>query len=286
MQSQRTVLIVDPDIETRDALGLILASQGYRIQIAPDEAAACEALRRQAHPVVVWEQEDGNGGGLEFVRRAREIQPDARVILCGGDRATALGCLREQAFAFFRKPYSSQMLFEMVDRAFEGGHWRTDIGLDSASPDWVALNIRAKFAAGERVIQFLRELADQFPAVEAEELTAALREILLNAIEHGGRTDARQTVRLNFIRTSRGIICSILDPGEGFSLESIPHAAVSNPPDDQIRHAEVREERGLRPGGFGIMMARNLVDELVYNQKGNEAIIVKYRKSALSDFPA
>ena len=38
----------------------------------------------------------------------------------------------------------------------------------------------------------------------------------------------------------------------------------------------VRQEMGLRPGGFGVMMAKNLVDEVVYNEQGNEVLLVKY----------
>jgi anti-sigma regulatory factor (Ser/Thr protein kinase) len=38
----------------------------------------------------------------------------------------------------------------------------------------------------------------------------------------------------------------------------------------------VREERGLRPGGFGILLAKSLVDELVYNEAHNEVVMVKY----------
>jgi len=33
---------------------------------------------------------------------------------------------------------------------------------------------------------------------------------------------------------------------------------------------------GLRPGGLGLMMTRALVDELIYNEKRNEVILVKY----------
>ena len=53
------------------------------------------------------------------------------------------------------------------------------------------------------------------------------------------------------------------------------HAAIANP-DDPIRHLEVREEQGLRPGGFGLAMTRSLVDELIYNEARNEVIFVKY----------
>ena len=38
----------------------------------------------------------------------------------------------------------------------------------------------------------------------------------------------------------------------------------------------VREEKGIRPGGFGLLMVRNSVDELIYNEKRNEVVFVKY----------
>jgi anti-sigma regulatory factor (Ser/Thr protein kinase) len=38
----------------------------------------------------------------------------------------------------------------------------------------------------------------------------------------------------------------------------------------------VREEQGLRPGGFGILLAKKLVDELIYDEKGNDVLLVKY----------
>jgi anti-sigma regulatory factor (Ser/Thr protein kinase) len=56
----------------------------------------------------------------------------------------------------------------------------------------------------------------------------------------------------------------------------VPHAAISNPENSPIRHVEVRAEAGQRPGGFGILMTRNLVDELIYNQRGNGVLFVKY----------
>jgi anti-sigma regulatory factor (Ser/Thr protein kinase) len=38
---------------------------------------------------------------------------------------------------------------------------------------------------------------------------------------------------------------------------------------------EVRETKGLRPGGFGIFMTRGLVDDLQYNDTGNEVRLTK-----------
>jgi anti-sigma regulatory factor (Ser/Thr protein kinase) len=35
-------------------------------------------------------------------------------------------------------------------------------------------------------------------------------------------------------------------------------------------------ERGLRPGGFGMLIARQVADEIVYNESGNEVILIKH----------
>ena len=104
----------------------------------------------------------------------------------------------------------------------------------------------------------------------------AFREMLLNAIEHGGQFDPNQVVRVSYIRPSKAIVYLIHDPGEGFSFKALPQAAVSNPMDEPTAHLMYRSEHGLRPGGFGILFARNMVDEVTYNEKGNEVILVKY----------
>ena len=68
----------------------------------------------------------------------------------------------------------------------------------------------------------------------------------------------------------------IADPGEGFDIEKLCHAAIGNPPDSPLQHAIVREEQGLRPGGLGLMMTQSLVDELIYNEARNEVVFIKY----------
>jgi len=43
-----------------------------------------------------------------------------------------------------------------------------------------------------------------------------------------------------------------------------------------VRHMEYREAAGMRPGGFGVLLAQRLVDQLVYNEQGNEVMLIKY----------
>jgi anti-sigma regulatory factor (Ser/Thr protein kinase) len=66
------------------------------------------------------------------------------------------------------------------------------------------------------------------------------------------------------------------DPGPGFEKGRVPHATASRRPADIEKTAVVREARGLRPGGFGMLIVRQLVDEVIYNDAGNEVLLIKH----------
>jgi anti-sigma regulatory factor (Ser/Thr protein kinase) len=102
--------------------------------------------------------------------------------------------------------------------------------------------------------------------------------MLMNAIEHGAHFKATQHVSISYIRAKQMVLCRVKDPGEGFSFEELSHAAVSNPSSEPIRHEAIREEKGLRPGGFGILLTKNIIDELIYGETGNEVVLIKYLK--------
>jgi anti-sigma regulatory factor (Ser/Thr protein kinase) len=72
-------------------------------------------------------------------------------------------------------------------------------------------------------------------------------------------------------------MCRIADPGEGFDPESLGNESVTSHGSDPIAHSDVRTQRGLRPGGYGLRLAKSLADELVYNERHNEVAFVKYQ---------
>lgn len=148
------------------------------------------------------------------------------------------------------------------------------------SDQWITLNVPCQISSGEEAMRQLLEsnLLNRADLQEGhkEKFATALREVLWNAIEHGGKLDGSKRIRLDLFHTKRSLACLIRDPGPGFALPALPHAAINNPPEDVVQHAQVRESQGMRPGGFGILMARNLVDELIYNEQGNEAALILY----------
>jgi anti-sigma regulatory factor (Ser/Thr protein kinase) len=95
-------------------------------------------------------------------------------------------------------------------------------------------------------------------------------------MEHGGKFDLAEYVEISYLRSSRAVSCRIKDPGRGFSLNEVRHAAVMNPPEDPLRHLTYREAQNMRAGGYGILLARHLIDEMIYSETGNDVILIKY----------
>jgi DNA-binding NarL/FixJ family response regulator len=272
-----SLLLVDDDTAEREHLFSILTREGRRVEQVRDSREALHHLRGTACDVVVAGQRPNGSDPLKLLRRVRAACPEAKVIMTGElDPARVVGAIRSRAYAYFRKPAPAGALNDMVQQALATSSWKDDIRVISARPEWITLDVRCKLDAAERTMQYLREIEGDLPAHTREDVAAATRELLMNAIEHGGKSDPRKRVRISLLRTGRSLIIHIHDPGTGFSLDFLPHAAISNPEDSPIKHVEVRVEQGQRPGGFGILLTSKLVDELLYNERGNAVLFVKY----------
>jgi anti-sigma regulatory factor (Ser/Thr protein kinase) len=50
--------------------------------------------------------------------------------------------------------------------------------------------------------------------------------------------------------------------------------------EDPAAHIMQREAEGMRPGGYGLLLAGGTADELIYSEVGNEVLLIKYVDSA------
>jgi len=94
--------------------------------------------------------------------------------------------------------------------------------------------------------------------------------------ELAGHPIPEQVVEVTGVRTRRAMVFYVRDPGAGFRRESLTPAAIANPAVDAAAHIEQREAEGIRPGGYGLLLAAGTVDELIYSEVGNEVLLVKY----------
>jgi anti-sigma regulatory factor (Ser/Thr protein kinase) len=185
-----------------------------------------------------------------------------------------LESVRRQAFRYLRKPFPPNTIVDVVNDAL--GSAGLSFEVVSARADWLELVAPCTLEMADRIQSFVMHLDAHLPEDVHEAVAAAFRELLTNAIEWGGKLDPNRKVRISCVRTKKMLLYKIADPGQGFDIDGLRHAAISNPDNDPIRHLQVREEQGLRPGGFGLAMTRSLVDELIYNEARNEVIFVKY----------
>src|SRR5262249_1992577 len=184
--------------------------------------------------------------------------------------------LRRHVFAVFSVPCNAADLTAMIAVALESRDWRGGIKVISANRDWVELRVECHLLTAERLVNFMNELTADIANLKRSELIMAFREILLNAMEHGAGFQSESVAEVSAVRTSRSILYYYRDPGPGFQVEGLPHAAVSNPSDDPLRHLEYRAAAGIRPGGFGILLTKHLVDQIIYSERGNEVILIKH----------
>jgi anti-sigma regulatory factor (Ser/Thr protein kinase)/CheY-like chemotaxis protein len=273
----RAALLVEGDPRIDEQLRRVFEPGLWTVQHAPDNAAALAMATGKHFDLILTSEKTSGKEDIDLLRKLRRIRPHTRLIILAeeGTPGDIITSMREHAFSYFSKPFSPDALAVMIRRAIEEPCWDDGIDVLSATPEWIRLLARCDLKTADRVLQFFDEIAE-LPNPERCAVGMAFREMLTNAIEHGGRMDPTQQVEISYLRARHMVTCQISDPGQGFTLDEIPHAAIANPLDDPLRHIEYREACGMRPGGFGVLVTQGLVDELVYNEKGNEVTLVKY----------
>jgi CheY-like chemotaxis protein/anti-sigma regulatory factor (Ser/Thr protein kinase) len=279
LTSSARVLVVDDDRALRHAVSSLLERGGHTVLQAGDGPGALVHLAATDIQLMLLDMGLPGMTGLDLLARMRagDRHPIVVVITADDTPETLLAAIRAQAYRYVKKPVSPAAIVEVVEETLRASNQATlPIEVISARPEWVEIVAPCVIEMADRLQSFIMQLEMSLPEDVRESVAQAFRELLLNAIEWGGKLDPNRTVRISCIRARRMLLYRILDPGDGFNIENLAHAAICNSPDDPIAHALVREEQGLRPGGLGLVMTRALVDELIYNEARNEVVFIKY----------
>jgi len=273
------ILVVEDDAAIRAVIRELLESADFAVTTAADGIEALERLRQESFDLMLSDVWMPRLGGLDLLRSLRvEAKTPPRVIVMTADDTpqTVLQALREQAYQYIAKPFDPAALLEQVQHALELSTDPLPIEVLSARPNWVELLVPCDLGTADRIQGFLAQLRADLPEEVRQNVGSAFREMLLNAVEWGGKLDPHRKVRIAYLRAKRMLLYRIADPGPGFKIETLAHAAVNNPAGDPWGHMRAREAKGLRPGGFGILLVRAMVDELLYNEAQNEVVLIKY----------
>ncbi len=276
------VLVIGSDAQVSREIASALSSAGFPMEYSAGNADALQRLRMRSFGVVITSPDSTFEEDLALLEEMRAIRPGVKSIVLAhhGTPDEVIAALRARVFACFTPPLDPGEIANLARSAASDSQGRDDIQVLSAKPGWVSVRVSCRLITAERLITFANELSAQLPEDARQEMMQAFREILLNAMEHGAAFNPEQVVEVTAVRTGRAMVFYVRDPGAGFRRESLSHAAVANPADDPAAHIAQREAAGMRPGGYGLLLAAGTVDELIYSDIGNEVLLIKYVDSA------
>jgi anti-sigma regulatory factor (Ser/Thr protein kinase)/CheY-like chemotaxis protein len=272
------VLVIGNHSEVSREIGSALSAATLPTEYAAGHADALQRLRLRSFGVVITSPESAVNEDLALLEEIRRVRPGVKCIVLAQSSTPdeVIAAMRARVFACFTPPFDAYDIANLARRAASDNQWRDDIQILSARPGWVSVRVNCRIITAERLMTFAKELSSRLPEDARQEMMYALREILLNAMEHGAAFNPEQVVEVTAVRTGRAMVFYVRDPGAGFRRESLTSAGIADPSGDPAAHIAHREKNEIRAGGYGLLLAAGTVDEMIYSDIGNEVLLIKY----------
>jgi two-component system response regulator AtoC len=118
MSNEVKILVVDDEPIIRDSLRDWLNDEGYEILTAENAIKGLEILEFENPVISIVDLVMPGIDGIEFLRRAKEIQPDIEVIVMTAyaSIATAISAIKEGAYDYIEKPFSLERITLLLDK--------------------------------------------------------------------------------------------------------------------------------------------------------------------------
>lgn len=273
----KQVLHVDDDAVARELVARILEEQGIEVSEAHHGVEALQLLRERKVDMVLTDLQMPSMDGHDLIERIVSLYPDLPVIVLAAP-ATAndvLTAMRGHVHGYLNKPITEEALLRVVHDTLARVVIREGIQVISATEHWIELRFPSDEVYISRIREFFESLELGMDSSERGNLLYAFTELAQNAIEHGNRRDPDRHVTLAWYRVPGLRIFRVRDEGQGFNPLDLDHAVGFNPDRDPYEVMRLRLSQGIRPGGLGIASASRLADEMLYNERGNEVIMLK-----------
>jgi DNA-binding response OmpR family regulator len=267
-------LIVEDHPEQADLVSRILRLRAYQPILAEDGESGLRLAREQHPDVMLLDLMLPDINGFDVCRRLR-TDPATRLIpvvmlTALNDVQHRVHGFRVGANAYVTKPYGVEDLFEAISTARA---WRASMEQRALHGE-IHVELNSEITLLKDLNDFLMLVCQSTPMQQEQviQIRQAVMEMAHNAIEWGNRHQSDRLVNITYRIHSDHLEIVVQDQGPGFDRTHLPHAAV---PDDPFTHLDVREKLGLRAGGFGLLICQGMVDEMRYNDAGNEVTLIK-----------
>jgi len=267
------VLVVDDDdlicqllidLLSRQNLSVVEALNGYdALKLLSDSQSSEDAV-----DVVLTDVNMPGMNGIVLMEEIKKISPQLPVIVMTGwgSEDIAVKSLQGGAFNFCRKPFNVNEIVKIVKKGLEikKSYDKHREILPFLVAD-LSFDIPSDVNYIRSVIQHIYQLANQLGFPEEEfsmRVKLAIDEALGNSIRHGNKKDRNKKVKIHAKISPKKLQVKFTDEGIGFDVSSLP-----DPKDPENLNKE---------GGRGVLLMGYYMDEISYNDKGNEVILTKY----------
>jgi DNA-binding response OmpR family regulator len=295
----RILIVDDSPLDRRLIGGLLEKIPGIEISYATDGYEALTAVQQDPPDIVLTDLEMPGLGGLDLVRRMKDLQSLTPVILmtAAGSEDVAVRALQAGAASYVPKRSLPNELWNAVSNVLRvSGERRTQTRVLHRLQRWesdflIENDLELVTALSAYLMQSFSGLRICSSA-EQLRVGVALDEALLNAYFHGNLEVSSKLRETNYneffdlakrrsqespyqerrIRVSARFSATdatfvIRDDGPGFDVASLPDPCDS-------RYLE-------RPHGRGLLLMRTFLDEVLYNDRGNEVTLIKRSRQTL-----
>lgn len=305
-----SILVVDDSLIDQRLAGRLLQSRthptgeaeptGFAVSYAANGREALAVVEGDAPAVIVTDLLMPEMTGLELVGEVRARHPLVPVVLmtAHGSEEMAVRALQAGAASYVPKRDLARNLLSSVETVIDVSQTRRDLArlmkcLTRTEADFVLENDPSLIPP---LATYIRESVFRISGADDTDLvrvTMALREALMNAMEHGNlelSSDLRSTddaayhrlvaerradpryagrrVHVTVRETPAEAVCVIRDEGPGFDTSAVP---------DPTDPANLE-----KCSGRGLLLMRAFMSEVRHNAKGNEVTLIRRPESCAS----
>lgn len=296
MTSHRTplALVLDDAPDMRKILATLARRQGFEVIEAGDGLRGLEMAKEYRPDLILLDLEMPGMSGLEVLSEVRQFDASVAVVIVTShtDEARMQEALSLGAVNYVKKPFNHPELSFVLDQVRrvteEAADVRTLLDLVQSRETRIALDSQAYLIS--KTVSFLgRELANHYPGfvLPVTEIKLGLSEALANAQEHGN-LEITSEEKSEALASPAGILGLIQQRLEDPRLAVRKIHVVAEYGATQVRY-RIRDEgrgfdhravveRGVADTsalhGRGITLIRHYMDEMDWNDSGNEIRLV------------
>ena len=194
------VLVVDDEADIRELVAGILADEGYAVRTANDSESALAAVRARKPALLILDIWMAGGGmdGLELLDLVKALDRDLPVIMISGhgNIETAVSAIKRGAYEFLEKPFKSDRLLLVVERALEAATLKREnrrLRTQAITPE----GMTGKSMAAQQLRQMIVKLAGANSRVLISGPPGSGKELVARAIHHYSRRSGRPFVAVS-----------------------------------------------------------------------------------------